>query len=87
VNVVEKGGKKRMICATVGTGGSFGAGSLRQEIGLGTAEKIESVEIQWPKPGVPNTTYTGIPLNAASKLVEGNPNPEKVNLVAIRFAQ
>ncbi len=85
VNVVEKGGKKRMICATVGTGGSFGSSSLRQEIGLGQAEKIESVEVMWPKPGVPNSVYTNVPLNAASKLTEGNAVVEAVGLTKVKW--
>jgi len=38
----------RAIYKTVGTGGSFGGSPLRQEIGLGDALAIESVEITWP---------------------------------------
>ncbi len=47
----RKGGREkaeRAIYVTVGSGGSFGASSLRQEIGLGAAEAIVSVEITWP---------------------------------------
>ncbi len=36
---------------TVGTGGSFGASPLRQEIGLGQAQAIARVEIFWPCTG------------------------------------
>jgi hypothetical protein len=36
---------------TVGTGGSFGASPLRQEIGLGQAQSISAVEIFWPRTG------------------------------------
>jgi len=35
----------------VGSGGSFGASPLRQEIGLGPATAITRVEIQWPATG------------------------------------
>lgn len=38
----------RDIQALVGSGGSFGASSLQQEIGLGEALSIEQVEIRWP---------------------------------------
>ncbi len=41
----------RDIHATVSTGGSFGASSLQQEIGLGQARRIEFVEITWPATG------------------------------------
>jgi hypothetical protein len=39
---------ERSIYVTVGSGGSFGASSLRQEIGLGDATGIVAVEIVWP---------------------------------------
>ena len=41
-------GTSRDIYATVGTGGSFGSSSLRQEIGLGDATAVEHVEVTWP---------------------------------------
>jgi hypothetical protein len=37
---------------TVGTGGSFGASPLRQEIGLGQAQSIARIEIFWPRTGL-----------------------------------
>jgi hypothetical protein len=46
--VVQEGATVRSIYASVGSGGSFGASSLRQEIGLGSAERIVSLEITWP---------------------------------------
>jgi len=39
---------KRSLHLVVGTGGSFGANSLQQEIGLGDAEAIEHVFVRWP---------------------------------------
>ena len=41
----------RVIQRTVGSGGSFGANPLRQEIGLGAATSVDSVEILWPGSG------------------------------------
>lgn len=85
VTTVEKNGAKRQIWVTVGTGGSFGSSSLRQEIGLGQAQKIESVEVQWPKVGVPNTVYTDVPMDKAIKLKEGSSKAEEVPLKKIVF--
>lgn len=85
VTALDKGGAKRQIWVTVGTGGSFGASSLRQEIGLGQAQGIESIEVQWPKPGVPNTVYKDVPMDKALKLKEGNNTPETVQLPKISF--
>lgn len=80
VNVITQSGSNRQICVTVNTGGSFGSQSLRQEIGLGDATKINSVEIMWPKPGVPNAVFTNIALNSAVKLTEGSAQVETLNL-------
>ncbi|MDE2964651.1 MAG: ASPIC/UnbV domain-containing protein, partial [Acidobacteriota bacterium] len=41
----------RDIHATVSSGGSFGASSLQQEIGLGRATGIKAVEVYWPATG------------------------------------
>ncbi len=45
--VVRSASGIREIHRTVGSGGSFGASPLQQEIGLGDAQKIERVEIRW----------------------------------------
>lgn len=42
---------ERSFYRTVNSGGSFGANPLRQEIGLGDALAIESIEILWPATG------------------------------------
>ncbi|MEM8932533.1 MAG: VCBS repeat-containing protein, partial [Acidobacteriota bacterium] len=34
--------------ARVGTGGSFGSSSLQQEIGLGEAQRLLAIEVDWP---------------------------------------
>ena len=45
---VAQNGTPRSIYRWVNSGGSFGAKPFRQEIGLGDAETIESVQILWP---------------------------------------
>jgi hypothetical protein len=85
VNMLQKNGSKRSVFATVGTGGSFGSASLRQEIGLGDARQIESIEVTWPKPGVPKSIYTNIPLDGAIKLTEGVSTAETVSLGKLKF--
>jgi hypothetical protein len=84
-NMLQKNGSKRSVFATVGTGGSFGSASLRQEIGLGDARQIESIEVTWPKPGVPKSIYTNIPLDGAIKLTEGVSTAETVSLGKLKF--
>jgi hypothetical protein len=42
----------RDIHATVSSGGSFGDSTLQQEIGLGDATAIDSIEVVWPATGL-----------------------------------
>jgi hypothetical protein len=42
------GSRTRSVHVQVGHGGSFGGSSLQQEIGLGRAQAIEEIIIQWP---------------------------------------
>src|SRR5262249_2672275 len=48
---VESEGGVRDIYATVSSGGSFGASTLQQVIGLGKASSIRSIEVRWPRTG------------------------------------
>ena len=49
---IEERGKRRQICRTVTSGGSFGASPFRQHIGLGQASVVSRMEIKWPSGGV-----------------------------------
>lgn len=42
---------QRSIYRTVGFGSSFGGNPLRQEIGVGSAETVDAVEVYWPTTG------------------------------------
>jgi hypothetical protein len=48
VVVPESPGRTRSIFRTVGAASSFGGSPLRQEIGLGSADRIVRIEVQWP---------------------------------------
>jgi len=49
--LVIENGKQRSIYRHVNSGGSFGCNPLRQSIGLGTATRVETLEIFWPTTG------------------------------------
>ena len=68
VTVLEDGAR-RDIHAVVGSGGSFGASSLEQEIGLGTADAVESLEVYWPTSGI-RQIFEDVPLNTALEIRE-----------------
>ncbi len=59
----------RNIHAVVGSGGSFGASSLEQEIGLGTADAVEWLEVYWPTSDI-RQTFENVPLDAALEIRE-----------------
>ena len=60
----------RDIHATVSTGGSFGASSLQQEIGLGRATGIQAVEVYWPVTGS-TQTVSDLSLDGFFRIREG----------------
>ncbi|MFV1988490.1 MAG: CRTAC1 family protein [Gemmatimonadota bacterium] len=61
----------RRIHRAASTGGSFGANTLRQEIGLGANARIGSIEIRWPGSGTVDTLRSVAP-NAAYRVMEGS---------------
>ncbi len=68
--VVEAGGRRRTVHVTAGTGGSFGANSLQQEIGLGDARSLDTLEIRWPGSGTVDV-FTDVPLDRVLEVREG----------------
>ena len=63
-------GSIRSVHTVAGSGGSFGASSLQQEIGLGDATAIRAVEVWWPTSGE-RQRVEGIPLDSVIEIVEG----------------
>ena len=69
--VVEANEGERAIYRVVGSGGSFGASPLRQEIGLGRSRTIKRVEIFWPVTG--KTQFiTDLKVNNFYRIKEGD---------------
>jgi len=77
--VVEANEGERVIHRIVGSGGSFGASPMRQEIGLGQARIIKRVEIFWPVSGI-TQMVTGLKLNKFYHVREGTDTPTLVEL-------
>jgi hypothetical protein len=69
VRVVEDSGARREIHRVAGSGGSFGSSSLRAEIGLGSATRIERVEVRWPG-GDRISRFDNVPLDRVVLLHE-----------------
>lgn len=75
---IEEGGETRSIYRWINSGGSFGCNPLRQTIGLGEAEKISSLEIQWPGQGA--QVFSDVPMDCTLLFVEGSEEPRRVEL-------
>lgn len=74
----------RSVFKTVNSGGSFGANPLRQELGLGDATAIRSVEIFWPTTGQ-RQSFSGLEPGRLYEIAEGNPAARQVELQPIQF--
>jgi hypothetical protein len=83
VSVTSSNGP-RAIYKTVNSGGSFGSSPLRQEIGLGDATDISSVEIFWPASGI-HQKLTGFALDHAYRIREDSSRPVALELKHIDF--
>lgn len=69
----KENGKERFVYREVNSGGSFGSNPLRQHIGIGQANIIDKIEIQWP---VTNQTqvFKNVPAGLNIKIKEGASN-------------
>src|SRR5258706_148453 len=82
--VVQSASGEHSYYKTVGTGGSFGASPLRQEMGLGQAQSIARVEIFWPCTG--RTQFgTGLEMDRFYKIKEDQAQATLWNLKAIKL--
>ncbi|MEM1120960.1 MAG: CRTAC1 family protein, partial [Bacteroidota bacterium] len=62
--------KDRQINRTVDAGGSFGNNSLQLEVGVGTAEKVDSVIVEWPNSVGTTSKFYGLAVGEKYQLVE-----------------
>ena len=70
--VPGENGASREIFSVVGSGGSFGAHSLRPHIGLGKATSIDLLEIRWPGSGLMQQFKGPLPADRIYELREGS---------------
>lgn len=71
VDIIDAKGKARSIHRTVGTGGSFGAGSLALTVGVGPAQRIDCIEIKWPDKTRSVSTHRNVELRRHYRIVQG----------------
>jgi tetratricopeptide (TPR) repeat protein len=71
LSVRRPDGTTRTIHRTVRTGGSFGAQSTQQEIGLGNATQIDTLRIAWPDSAGTTQTLTGLDVDQTLRIEQG----------------
>jgi len=82
---VETPAGPRSMYLVAGSGGSFGASSLQQEVGLADATSIARVVIDWP--AGQRQVFTGLPLDRFVELVEGRDGFRLLERSVLRFAE
>ncbi|MFN0274822.1 MAG: FG-GAP-like repeat-containing protein [Chitinophagales bacterium] len=82
--MVEENGSERTIYDWVTHGSSFGANSLRQELGLGKATVIKKLEINWPTSGSLQV-FENISANQHIKITENENGYTVLNLLPFKF--
>ena len=83
IEIVENGAR-RSLYRWVDSGGSFGGNPLRQQVGLGRATKVETLEIHWPTSKI-TQTFHDLPADRFIRIVEGENAVERVDLPQLRF--
>ncbi|MEO2020549.1 MAG: CRTAC1 family protein [Pirellulaceae bacterium] len=81
---IREEGKPRSIYKWVNSGGSFGANPLRQQIGLGTATRIEKLTIYWPKTDS-TQTFENLDVDQFIEIGEGDSRIRPLDLPEIHF--
>jgi tetratricopeptide (TPR) repeat protein len=78
VTVENAGAPPREIYRTVGSGGSFGASPLEQQIGLGKNALISNIEIWWPTSNT-RQNFHDVAANQFIQIKEFDPNFTKLD--------
>ena len=79
-------GSRRAVYAQVNSGGSFGASSLEQEMGLGQADRVLSMEVFWPTSGI-RQVFDDLPLDTRIEVREGAKQYEVLKTRQIRLGR
>jgi hypothetical protein len=68
---ITEDNRSRNVYKWVNSGGSFGASPLRQELGLGKANKIDRLEIYWPTTNH-RQSFVDVSVNQVIEITEGS---------------
>lgn len=74
VDVKTDDGNVRTIHQTVDNGGSYGANPYRQFVGLGDAEAVKALRIEWPVGDPKKQTFQSVKMNKHYQIKQGASN-------------
>jgi len=80
----KENGVSRSVYKVVNSGGSFGASSLRMELGVGQAATIDEIEVTWPK-SQKKQVFKNIQPNQCIKITEGENSFSKIAIKKTAF--
>jgi hypothetical protein len=80
----KENNKERFVYREVNSGGSFGSNPLRQHIGIGQADIIDKIEIQWPATNQ-TQVFENISAGLNIKIKEGASNFSTYKLAQYNF--
>ena len=82
---IQENGQERMLYRTVNAGASFGNNTLALELGLRKATAVNWVKVQWPCKDCPDQQFTGMEINKAYKIVEGENKVKEMEYRAVKL--
>jgi hypothetical protein len=81
---IVEDGARRSEHQTVGQHGSFGSSPLELHLGLGAAERVEVLEVHWPRTGA-TQVFRDVPAGKRARIVEGEDELALEDVVAVPF--
>jgi hypothetical protein len=82
--VLDESGQKRTIYRWISSGGSFGGNSFRQLIGIGKAEKIDLIEVNWPT-SASKQSFRDVAIDQSIEITEGQPDFRNISAPTFRL--
>jgi hypothetical protein len=77
-------GTHRTLYRTVGSGSSFGSGTLQLHVGLDRATRIDSLRVTWPDAAHTVTTSAALAVKSSYRVVQGR-TPEILQRPPVPF--
>jgi hypothetical protein len=82
LKIVTEGGEPLVIYRQISSGSSFGANPLRQTIGLGKADRVALLQVDWPTSAT-TQVFRDLAVNQSIEIIEGTTQMRTLTIKAI----